>query len=346
MKIIVLTYLESEKATKYDPVADHVAAALRQAGDKASVLAVHGDVRKLVAALSRRRPELVFNLMETFGDQDHGAVGLVGLLDLLGQRYTGGGPGEYYLQTDKALAKKLLAFEKIPYPKFAVFGQDSDFETGGNLRMPLFVKPLRMEASIGIDSRSLVRSTAELMERVLAITKECKDDALAEEYIEGRELYVGVLGNREPVAFPPVEIDFSGMPKDAPHFLDSRAKWDKNSPQYKGTRAVVADLPEDLRARLQEVALKAYRALRVRDYGRVDLRLTESGDIYVLEVNASCYLEPTGEFAMGAEVAGLNYQNLINRIAELALERYQKNGCQELLKVGKSRGKRDSSPAP
>jgi D-alanine-D-alanine ligase len=345
MKITVLIYLENAKTTKYDPVADHVSEALRQAGHKASVFAVHGDVRRLTAGLSRRRPDLVFNLMETFGDQDQGAVGLVGLLDLLGLRYTGGGPGEYYLQTDKALAKKLLAFEKIPYPKFAVFSKDSDLETGGNLRLPLFVKPLRMEASIGIDSKSLVHSTRDMMERVLAINKECKDDALAEEYIEGRELYVGVLGNREPVAFPPVEIDFSGMPKDAPHFLDSRAKWDKNRTQYKGTRAVVADVPDELRARLQKVATDAYRALRVRDYGRVDLRLTESGDIYVLEVNASCYLEPTGEFVMGAKAHGLEYPELIDRIANLALERYQKNGSTELLRAGKSRGKRDSSPA-
>jgi D-alanine-D-alanine ligase len=314
MKITVLIYLENAKTTKYDPVADQVAAALRQGGHKASVFAIHGDIPRLISGLSRRRPDLVFNLMETFGDQDQGAVGLVGLLDLLGLRYTGGGPGEYYLQTDKALAKKLLAFEGVPYPKFAVFGQDKDLETGGNLRTPLFVKPLRMEASIGIDGKSLVHSYRDMFKRVLKINEECKDDALVEEYIEGRELFVGVLGNREPIAFPPIEIDFSGMPKDAPHFLDSRAKWDKKSAQYKGTRAVVADVSDELRARLQKVALDAYRALRVRDYGRVDLRLTESGDIYVLEVNASCYLEPTGEFVMGGEgaragVSGTHHSN-------------------------------------
>src|SRR5919198_3318334 len=102
-------------------------------------------------------------------------------------------------------------------------------------------------------------------------------------------------------------MDFSGLPEGAPRVLGARAKWDEKSPEYRGTRAVLADLPDELRARLQRVAVDAYRALRVRDYGRVDLRLTDTGDIYVIEVNASCYLERTGEFAMAAAAAGLDY---------------------------------------
>src|SRR5262249_30999174 len=160
-------------------------------------------------------------------------------------------------------------------------------ETGGNLRMPLFVKPLRMDASIGIGAKSLVRSATEMMKRVLAIHEKVNDSALVEEYIEGREFYVGVLGNHEPQAFPPIEMDFSGLPEGVPHVLDSRAKWDEKSVAYKGTRAVVADVSDEVRARLQKTALDAYRALRVRDYGRIDLRLTETGEVYVIEVNAS-----------------------------------------------------------
>ncbi len=116
----------------------------------------------------RRKPDLVFNLMETFGDGQLGAVGVAGFLDLLGLPYTGGGPGEFYIQEDKALAKKLLAFDHIRYPEFAVFSRDADLETGGHLRMPLFVKPLRMDASIGIDAKSLVHSTRDMIERVRA----------------------------------------------------------------------------------------------------------------------------------------------------------------------------------
>ena len=153
---------------------------------------------------------------------------------------------------------------------------------------------------------------------------ELNDSALAEEYIEGREFYVGVLGNGQPKALPPVEVDFTGFPEGAPKVLDSKAKWDERSKEYKGTKSVLANLPDELRARLQKVAVDAYRALRVRDYGRVDLRLTETGDIYVLEVNASCYLERSSEFAMSAAASGIDYPKLIERIVELALERYRR----------------------
>jgi D-alanine-D-alanine ligase len=323
MKITILVHLEKESAKTYDLVVDQVADALRGGGHRVSILGVHGDISKLRTGLVRRKPELVFNLMETFGNHQLGAVGLAGLLDLLGLPYTGGGPGEIYIQEDKALTKKLLAFDSIRYPEYAVFSPDADLETGGQLRMPLFVKPLRMDASIGIDAKSLVRSTREMMERVLDIHRRVKDSALVEEYVEGREFYIGVLGNAMPQVFPPIEMDFSGLPDGASRVLDAKAKWDEKSPQYKGTRAVVAELPDEMRARLQKVAVDAYRALRVRDYGRIDLRLTETGDIYVIEVNASCYLEQSGEFATAARAAELDYPTLIKRIVECACERHQ-----------------------
>jgi D-alanine-D-alanine ligase len=326
MKITVLTYLDSEdeSSKEYDPVVPQVARTLRRLGHRVSVLGAHGDVKRLIAGLSRRRPDLVFNLMEMFGDNVFGDIPVTGLLDLLGLRYTGSGPGELYLSQDKGLTKKLLAFEDILYPRFAVFSREAAFETGGNLRMPLFVKPLRSDASLGIGGKSLVHDAVALMERVAAIGKELNDAALAEEYIEGREFYVGVLGNTQARALPPVEIDFTGFPEGVPKVMDSKAKWDERSKEYKGTRSVMAQLPDELRARLQKVAVDAYRALRVRDYGRVDLRLTDTGDIYVLEVNASCYLERSSEFAMSATAAGMDYPRLIEQIVNLALERYGK----------------------
>ena len=321
MKITILTYLEREGAKEYDVVVGQVAEALRGGGHRTSVLGVHGDVRKLVAGLSRRKPDLVFNLLEMFGQDIRGDVAVAGLLDLLGVRYTGGGPGELYLRQDKGLAKKALAFDGVRYPDFAVFSRD-DLETGGNLRMPLFVKPLRADASIGVGARSLVHDATELMKQVARIHESVGDAALAEEYIAGREFYVGVLGNREPAPFPPIEMDFSGLPDGAPRVLDQKAKFAVGTPEYRGTKAVVADLPDELRARLQKVAVDAYRALRVRDYGRVDLRLTEAGEIYVIEVNANCYLERAGEFATAAAAAGIDYPALINRIVDLAVQRY------------------------
>ena len=328
MRITVLTYLDStnEDSKDYDPVVKQVGHALRRLGHSVSLLGVHGDVKRLVAKLQRRRPDLVFNLMEMFADNLFGDLSVVGLLDLMGLRYTGCGPGEFYLTQDKGLTKKILAFHNILYPRFAVFSQAADFETGGNLRMPLFVKPLRADASIGIDGKSLVTDALTLMKRVAVIHDELKDSALAEEFIEGREFYVSVIGNQDATALPPVELDFSGLPEGVPKVLDNKAKWDTESAEYRGTRSYIANIPDELRARLQRVSIDAYRALRVRDYGRVDLRLTDTGDIYVLEVNASCYLARESEFAMAAAAAGMDYTAMIKRILDLALERYRQAG--------------------
>jgi D-alanine-D-alanine ligase len=157
------------------------------------------------------------------------------------------------------------------------------------------------------------------MERVAAI-HERYGDALAEEYIEGREFYVGVLGNCDPLALPPIEMDLSGIPAGAPHVHDHKAKWAEGSVEYRGTRPVLAELPEELGARLRKAAVEAARAFRVRDYGRVDLRLTDSGEIYVIEVNANCYLERSSEFATAAGIAS---PDLIERIARAAIERHR-----------------------
>ncbi len=246
-----------------------------------------------------------------------------GCSSYVGVPYTGSGPGELYLCQDKALAKQMLRYQGITYPRFAVFPTGAACRGGGDLRMPLFVKPLRTDGSVGVDdATSLVHDADGLARRVGAIHDQVHDAALAEEFIDGRELYVGILGNDQPQALPIVEMDFSGLPAGAPHVLGVRAKFDERSAEYRGTRAVVADLPAELRARLQRIALDAYRALRVRDYGRVNLRLGDRGEPYVIEVNASCYLEEHGELALAGKVAGIDYTALVNRIAELARERF------------------------
>jgi D-alanine-D-alanine ligase len=322
MDIAILAYLETGDQ-KPDVVMEQVEAALAKAGHKARIVTIRDDVAEVIA-LKKPKPDLIFNLVESFGDDIlGGTMGVAGLLDLLELPYTGGGPGEIYLQEDKALSKKLLAFQQIPYPDFATFAPTAGLESGGNLRMPLFVKPLRMDASIGIDVGSLVRNTQQLMERVLYIHKTFGDTALAEEYIEGREFYVGVLGNEELTALPPLEMDFSGMKEGSLKVMDNEAKFDEKSERFHGTKAIVPDLEPELRARLQKVSLDAYRALRVRDYGRIDLRLAETGEIFVIEVNANCYLEEDSEFAMAARAHGIEYPELVNRIAELALERWK-----------------------
>ncbi len=304
-----------------DGVVDEVSEALR-ARHSVEVLEIHDDLDPLIHGLREQRPDLVFNLCEMFGDDVQGDARVAATLELLRVPFTGSGAAELFLVQDKGLTKKMLAFDGILYPNFAVFSENSDFETGGNLRMPLFVKPLRGDASIGISGAdALVRDSSSLMKQVLRIHSEEKDAALAEEYIEGRELYVAVIGNLEPEALPPIELDLSGLPDHMPPVADNAVKFDEALGERYGIEARVAELPDELRARLQKVAVQAYRALRVRDYGRVDLRLTEAGEIYVLEVNANCYLEKEQEFAMAAEAAGYDYEALLEKIVQLAVER-------------------------
>ncbi len=303
----------------------------------------------MTAGLSRRKPDLVFHLINDFDGVDSGLIATAALLDAMKLPYTGGGPGELFIRGHKSLAKKVLAYEKVKCPDFAVFSRDASLETAGHLRMPLIVKPVERDGSIGIGSDALVRSVPEMMERVAVIHREIKDSALAEEYIEGREFFVGVLGNQDAVAFPPIEMDFSGLPEGSPRVLDYKAKWEKGSPEFNGTRAIVPELPSDLRAHLQKVALDTCRALLVRDFARIDLRLSNSKEVYVIDVNANCDLDRTSEFAAGAEAHGLDYPTLINRIADLAVERHrsrQPRGLFMRLREGKSRGERGSSPGP
>ncbi len=318
MKITILADLYKDGTC--DPAVDQVAAALRMGKHKVSRLLVPDDLKAVTVGLTRRKPDLVFHMIHDFGGES-GLIATAAIIDALKLPYTGGGPGELFIRGNKHLAKKILAYEKLTCPDFAIFSKDSSLETGGHLRMPLIVKPLERDGSIGIGANALVRTVPEMMERVLAIHRKVKDSALVEEYVEGREFFIGVLGNRDPIAFAPVEMDFSGLPAGAPHVLDYKAKWDKKSAEFKGTNAVVPELPEELTACLQKVALDACRALLVRDYARVDVRLTDTQQIYVIEVNANCDLGQTSEFATGALASGLDYPTLINRIAELAIER-------------------------
>lgn len=351
MKITVLTYVDP--ADGRDAVVDQVADALR-AHHQVDVLEVHADLDEMVRGLREQKPDLVFNLCEMFGDDVQGDARVAALLELLGVPFTGSGAAELFLVQDKGLTKKMLAFDGILYPNFAVFSENSDFETGGNLRMPLFVKPLRGDASIGISGAdALVRDSRSLMEQVLRIHKEQKDAALAEEYIEGRELYVAVLGNLEPEALPPIELDLSGLPDHMPPVADNAVKFDEELGKKYGIDARVADLPDELRARLQKVAVQAYRALRVRDYGRVDLRLTEAGEIYVLEVNANCYLEKAQEFTMAAAAAGHDYEATIEKIVQLAVERQgvkprrlQRRRRDRVVKTPQNAGERSAAASP
>lgn len=196
-----------------------------------------------------------------------------------------------------------------------------------DLAFPLIVKPPQEDASIGVTGASVVHDLRQLLERMSALQDEFRSPVLVEQYIDGREFYVGVLGNANAEALPVIELDFTGFPAGAPRIASWEAKWGTDGEgagaEYAGTQSIFPEMFDaGLEGRMQRIALEAYHALRLRDYARIDLRVTPSGDIYVIEVNPNCYLERESEFARAAARAGFAYDALIARIAELALARY------------------------
>jgi D-alanine-D-alanine ligase len=327
LKISILFYEDRSKAAaEHDEVVEEVAAALSATGHQPTLLGVYGDLRELVDKLAEQKPDLVFNLCETFAGRDANDGNVTAALVLLGQRFTGTGPAGMALRQDKALTKKLLQFHEVACPKFAIFDTDN-LEFAGKMRFPVFVKPMRADASIGIHDSSLVRNYDSLVERVDTIHKDLQDAALVEEYIEGREFYVGVLGNDPPEALPIIEMDFSKLPDGYPHIYGWEAKFEHASRQFESVNAIVAtDLSPETRHRITSSALEAVYALQVRDYARVDLRLAQDGVPYVLEVNANPYLERTSAFAIAALQAGMGYNTLINRIVQIAWKCSEESG--------------------
>lgn len=327
LKISVLFYEErTEGRVQRDEVVDQVAEALTAGGHQPLFLGIHDSVRELVDKLDEQKPDLVFNLCETFAGRDANEGNLTALLVLLGLRFTGTGPVGMALRQDKAITKKLLQFHDVPCPKFAIFDSDN-LEFAGKMHFPVFVKPLRGDASVGVHDSSLVRTYGSLVERVDFIHKELGDAALVEEYIEGREFYVGILGNDPPEALPIIEMDFSKLPPEYPRIYGWEAKFDHSSQQFAAVNAIVAtELPPAVRYRITAAALEAAYALQVRDYARVDIRLAPDNMPYVIEVNANPYLERTSAFALAALQAGMGYNTLINRIVQIAWKCSQESG--------------------
>jgi D-alanine-D-alanine ligase len=327
LKVPILFYQLA--ADPEDPVVGQIFNAVQELGHKPTRFAVERDVRSLLNGISRGRPDLVFNICETFADRNIFEVNVAAFLELLDVPFTGSGTAGLLLAQDKAIAKKLFTFHRVPCPDFVVF-HDENLDLGGRqLRFPLFVKPLRTDASIGVSAESLVHNVEQLLERVRYVHS-LGEAAIAEEYVEGRELYVGVLGGVRPTALPVVELQFRGAyPKGRPRIADWAAKFEKDSPEFKGTRSVMARVSGELRQRLQDLAVDAFEALQLRDYARVDFRLDASGNPFVLEINPNPYLEQSAEFAMAAKAAGIEYPQLVEHILKLAAGRAPKKAAEE-----------------
>jgi D-alanine-D-alanine ligase len=225
------------------------------------------------------------------------------------------------LAQDKAIAKKIFAFHGIHTPVFAK-SYRGRLDFSHDLQFPVIVKPAREDGSIGIEFSAVVNSIKELMERMDWLHANFDSPVLIEEYIEGREMYVGVLGNDKPEALPVVELDLSKLPDGTPRIAAAEVKWGKGTKAYRDTKSAVAtDLPDETVAALQQTAVAAYQTLELRDYGRVDMRLQPDGRVQVIEVNPNPWLSSRAEFAMAGRKSGRTYPQLIEEIVELAMAR-------------------------
>jgi D-alanine-D-alanine ligase len=291
--------------------------ALTKLGHEPSYHLLDGKNQSLLA-LARCGADLVFNLTESYAGEDTMDKNIVAYLELLHLPYTGSGPEAHYLAQDKAVAKKIFDFHEIRNPDFAT-SYKGRTDHSHDIKFPLIVKPVSEDGSIGIDTGSVVESVKELMERIHYIHEEFDSPALIEEYIEGREIYAAILGNDNLEALPLVELDLSKLPKGTPRIATQDVKFDQETEAYKVTKsAPVEDLDEETTKRLQETALAAYRALKIRDYGRIDMRLNKKGEVYVIEANPNPWLASAAEFTMAAKKAGYSYTEMINKILELA----------------------------
>ncbi len=283
-----------------------------------------------LTSLSRCGADLVFNLTESFAGDDTKEMNVAAYMDLLGIRYTGGGPHAHFLAQDKGTAKKMFAFHGIKTPFFAT-AYRGRIEHAHDVEFPLIVKPLWEDGSIGISADAVVNSVKELMERVEYIQNEFDSPALIEEYIEGREIYAAILGSYENTqALPLVELDLSKLPEGTPKIASYDVKFEKETQAHKLTKShLVSDLDEKTTAKLQEIGLAAYQAVKLRDYGRIDMRLTPKGEVYVIEANPNPWLSSKQEFAMAAKASGRSYADLIGEIVSLAMERYPSDSTGE-----------------
>ncbi|MGZ4827906.1 MAG: D-alanine--D-alanine ligase family protein [Terriglobales bacterium] len=295
--------------------------ALAKLGHEPFYQVVDGRPQSL-SALAKCSADLVFNLTESFAGDDTKEMNITAYLDLLGIPYTGSGPHGHFLAQDKAVAKKLFAFHGIRTPYFATAWKGRT-EHADDVSFPLIVKPMWEDGSIGIDGKALVGSVKELMERIEYVQEEFDCPALIEEYIEGREIYGAVLGSYERAeALPLIELDLSKLPKGMPHIATQDVKFEKDTDAYKLTKSAPAeDLDDEATQRLTQTALDAYRACKLRDYGRIDMRLSPKGDVYVIEANPNPWLSSAQEFAMAARKSGRTYTQLVGEIVDMAAAR-------------------------
>ena len=300
---------------------------MRGLGHEVDTLPVDRDVLPLVTQLQSAQPDLVVNLAESFDGKSALDSSVTGLLNLLGLRYTGSSPAGLIAAGDKSLTKKILSFHGIQTPQFATLYRGA-VDWAGDLTFPVIVKPPQEDASLGITSASVVHEIKDLFDRIHELQLEYQAHVLVEQFIEGRELYVGVMGNANVEALPIIELDFSGFPADRPRIASWEAKWGEDGEgsgaEFAGTKSIFPEnLEPDLTERMKQIAIDSFQALRLQDYARIDLRvLIGRRDLRDRSESEFVTSSARASLRRAAQKSGLEYQDLIARIIDLATARY------------------------
>ncbi len=296
--------------------------ALEELGYRVSVMNVDGNVFRLIDYLRSEKPDLIYNLVECVENESQQEMNVAGIYELLKIPYTGASALTLGTALHKARVKEILSYHGIKTPRFHLVRPDEKDFMNGHLRFPMIVKPSHEDASVGISDKSVVYNLNDLRKRVRYIIHEFDQPALVEEYIEGRELNVAILGNHPPVALPISEIDFSGLHEGMHKIVSYEAKWVHGTVEFEGTKGVCpAPLTALQEARIKDIALRSASLIGTRDYSRVDIRLNRDGVPYVLEVNPNPDISDDAGFARSARAYGLTFHQTIGKIVEIALER-------------------------
>jgi D-alanine-D-alanine ligase len=297
-----------------------VVSTLREGGCELRVIGVHDDLTPIRHNVEEFKPDIVFNLMEAFADIGVFDQNVVSYLELLRLPYTGCNPRGLTLARDKSLAKKLFAYHRVPAPDFTVVPLNRKPALPKKLKFPLIVKSPTYESSIGISQASVVANEDQLARRVQFIHQSIGTAAIVEQYVDGRELYVGVMGNLRLQVFPVWEMSFAKMGEQSWHIATERVKWSVAYQKKHGIETAAAVLAPEVAAQVQHLAKRAYRALDLTGYARIDLRMRDDGKLFVIEANPNPQLAKGEDFAESARHAGVDYGPLLDRIMSLGLQ--------------------------
>lgn len=294
--------------------------ALKANGCEVSILGLYDTLTPLLEEIAQNRPDVIFNLVEVFDDKTHLEKNMAALLEMLGIPYTGAGADNMFVCGNKGLNKKILAFHKVKVPRFYTFYRHRKVWLPQKLKLPAVIKPLSEEASRGISQASIADSEEAFLERVRFIHDSMNMDAIAEEYIDGREFYVTIIGNKRLKVLPLRELIFGELPEDA-RIATYKAKWDDLYRERWGIKSVYAGkLANGLEKEIIDVCKRAYRAMDIRSYLRFDIRVSSDGKVHIIEANANPCIARIDEVAQSAAKAGIAYDQLIKTIVHLALE--------------------------